>query len=80
MFKREKTVAILTMILMNICMVMNAYSQEKNTESGFGYVILEGNSMDIQELNTTLNRHGYSRFSDNIFGIGAGGYDIKNRI
>ena len=80
MFKRGKTVAILAMILMNIFMVTNAHSQEKNTESGFGYVILEGNSIDIQELNTNLSRHGYSKFSDNIFGIGAGGRKIKNKF
>ena len=36
--------------------------------------------MDIQELNTTLSRRGYSQFSDTIFGIGAGGYKIKKNI
>ncbi len=80
MFKRGKIIAILTMILINIFMVMNAHSEEKNTEGGFGYIILEGNSMDIQELNTTLSRRGYSQFSDTIFGIGAGGHEIKNRF
>ena len=77
---RKKTVAVLALILLNIFMVTNAHSQGKNTKSGFGYVILEGNSMDIQELNTTLNRNGYTRFSDNFFGIGAGGHQIKNRF
>ena len=80
MSKREKNFAILAMILVNIFMVTNTHSQEKNTESGFGYVILEGNSIDIKELNKTLSRNGYSQFSDNIFGIGAGGRKIKNKF
>ena len=82
MLKREKTVAILTMILVNIIMFTSTQSHcdENGKRSGFGYVILEGNSMDIQELNTTLSRRGYSQFSDNIFGIGAGGHEIKNRF
>ena len=82
MFKRGKTVAILSMILLNIIMVTSTQSHcdENGKRGGFGYIILEGNSMDIQELNTTLSRHGYSQFSNNIFGIGAGGHEIKNRF
>jgi len=82
MFKREKTVAFLTMILVNIIMFTSTQSHcdENGKRSGFGYVILEGNSIDIQELNTTLSRRGYSQFSDTIFGIGAGGHEVKNRF
>ena len=82
MLKKGRTFAILTMILVNIIMFTSTQSHcdENGKRSGFGYVILEGNSMDLQELNTTLSRRGYSQFSDTIFGIGAGGHEIKNRF
>ena len=55
MYETEKNTAILAMILLNIFLVPNARGQEKNAESGFGYIILEGNSLLRLQLLWVLN-------------------------
>lgn len=71
--------------LLFIISIMGADSQchgdENGKRSGRGYVILEVNHADIQDMNTALHSSGYARFSENITGIGLGGHDIrKNRL
>jgi len=57
------------------------HGDENGKISGRGYVILEVNHADIQDMNTALHSSGYARFSENILGIGVGGHDIrKNKI
>ena len=79
MFIRGKKATILTMIIVNIILVTSTQGRcdENEKRSKLGYVILEGNSMDIQDLNTTLGNKGYSKFPDNFFGIGFGGREIN---
>ena len=57
------------------------HGDENEKISGRGYVILEVNHSDLQNLNRVLHSSGYTQFSENIAGIGLGGHDIrKNRF
>lgn len=77
-----KNVMFVFFFIFSITGVANQCHGDTNGKrSGRGYVILEINHSDLQNLNKALHSTGYTQFSENITGIGFGGHDIrKNRL
>ena len=77
-----KTVMVALLFIFSITGTdSQCHGDENGKRSGRGYVILEMNHADIQNLNTALHSSGYALFSENISGIGMGGHNIwRNKI
>ncbi|MCE5251783.1 hypothetical protein LLG96_16360 [bacterium] len=79
--KKHIIFAVVLSCVFNMFTVAYAHCGNTITETGRGFVILEMNHADIQDMNSSLQRSGYPSFSKKIAGIGIGGYSIScNRI
>lgn len=54
------------------------FRQRTPESGGMGYSIFGGSTLDIDALNSRLERSGYSAISDNFFSTGGGGHWIFN--
>ena len=82
MHNRKKqffTVVVLILIMLIISSLGHCKENKKRT--GRGYVILETNRIDLKNLNSIMRNKGFSPLSENMYGIGLGGFSInKNKF
>jgi len=71
----------LTLVMVTFGLLAAAYSPAETSEKrgeGRGYLMIGGNQLDMDDLNSRLKDNGFTRFSDNYLSLGGGGHAIVN--
>ncbi|MFC1489764.1 hypothetical protein ACFL6K_00995, partial [Candidatus Latescibacterota bacterium] len=71
MFKRSSVTVIMVLFALSVIFTGNVFAEEHEIK---GYLSLGGVSFDMDNLNTSLDNKGFSKFSDDLFSIGGGAF------
>ena len=79
--RKRQLFVVLIQIFIMIIITSHGHCKENKKRTGRGYVILETNRIDLKNLNSIMRNKGFSPLSENMYGIGLGGFSInKNKF